>query len=78
MSKTIGFKQPVPKAIADAFVAKGKENYTEVEEPQKRLTLDLPESVHKWLKLKAVEEGISMRDLMLQWVREKTSDSDKA
>ena len=43
MSKTIGFKQPVPKAIADAFVAKGKENYTEVEEPQKRLTLDLPE-----------------------------------
>jgi len=71
MSKTIGFKSPLPKAEADAFIAKGKETYTEPEEPLKRLTLDLPESLHRNLKLKAVEEGSTMRDLVTLWVREK-------
>ena len=71
MSKTIGFKSPLPKEQADAFVAKGKEIYADVEEPLKRLTLDLPESLHKNLKLKAVEKGSTMRDLITLWVREK-------
>ncbi len=71
MTKTIGFKNPIKKADADAFVAKGKETYTDAEGPIKRLTLDLPESLHKTLKLKAVEEGSTMRDLITLWVREK-------
>jgi hypothetical protein len=71
MSKTVGFKSPIPKAEADAFVAKGKETYAEADEPMKRLTLDLPESLHKTLKLKAVEEGSTIRDLVTMWIREK-------
>ena len=31
---------------------------------QKRLTLDLPESVHKAIKRKAVDEGTTMVDLL--------------
>ncbi len=71
MSKTIGFKSPIPKAKADEFVAKGKETYTEVEGQLKRLTIDLPESLHKTLKLTAVKEGCTIRDLVTLWIREK-------
>jgi predicted HicB family RNase H-like nuclease len=73
MTKKIPFKNPAKQVDADAFVAKGKELYNEQEEPLKRLTLDLPESLHKTLKMKAVEEGSSMRDLITLWVSEKVS-----
>ncbi len=39
MTKTIGFKNPIKNADADAFVAKGKETYTDAEGPIKRLTI---------------------------------------
>ncbi|MEI8033664.1 MAG: hypothetical protein WCH05_09995 [Chlorobiaceae bacterium] len=71
MSKTVGFKTPLPKAQADAFVAKGKETYTEGTEPMKRLTLDVPDNLHKALKIKAIDEGCSVRDLVTLWVQER-------
>jgi len=69
MSKTIGFRTPQDQA--DAFVAKGKESFDEPLEPVKRMTLDIPASLHKALKRKAVDDGLTMRELVVQWVREK-------
>jgi len=34
-----------------------------------RLTLDLPANLHRDLKVKAAQEGVSMRDLVEQWIR---------
>lgn len=69
MSKTIGFR--TPQESAEAFVAKGKETFEEPSEPVKRMTLDVPASLHKALKRKAVDDGVTMRELVIQWVREK-------
>jgi predicted HicB family RNase H-like nuclease len=73
MSKTIGFRKP--QAPADAFVAKGKEAFDEPSEPVKRMTLDVPASLHKALKRKAVDDGLTMRELVVQWVREKLTNA---
>ena len=80
MSKTIGFKTPLPKAEADAFVAKGKETYTEPEVTgqTKRLTIDVPESLHRSLKLKAIDEGCTIRDLVTLWLQDRINKSKQA
>jgi hypothetical protein len=69
MSKTIGFKKPQNKE--DEFVAKGKETFDVSSEPIKRLTFDIPESLHKALKRKAVDDGCTMRELIAKWIKEK-------
>jgi predicted HicB family RNase H-like nuclease len=73
MSKTIGFRKP--QNPVDEFVAKGKEVYDEPSEPVKRMTLDVPASLHKALKRKAVDDGLTMRELVVQWVREKLANA---
>ena len=69
MSKTIAFRKP--QDPADAFVAKGKETFEEPLESAKRMTLDVPASLHKALKRKAVDDGLTMRELVIEWMREK-------
>ncbi|HEY9859765.1 MAG TPA: CopG family transcriptional regulator [Candidatus Obscuribacterales bacterium] len=39
-------------------------------EKMKRLTLDLPESLHKSIKLKATAEGVTMADLLRELLEE--------
>ncbi|NJN74084.1 MAG: hypothetical protein HC799_15370 [Limnothrix sp. RL_2_0] len=40
-------------------------------EKMKRLTIDVPESLHRSLKLKSVAEGMTMADLVRSWIEEK-------
>lgn len=37
----------------------------------KRLTLDIPEQLHKAIKAKAVEEGVAMVDMLRELLQEK-------
>ena len=34
----------------------------------KRLTIDIPEELHRRLKIKAAEEGVRMADLVRDWI----------
>jgi predicted DNA binding CopG/RHH family protein len=50
------------KPRADEWVAQGKEKASRTEQKMKRLTLDLPEGLHRAIKRRAVEEGVTMVD----------------
>ncbi len=43
-------------------------------EKMKRLTVDLPESLHRALKLKAAAEGVTMADLLRELLEERYGD----
>jgi len=42
------------------------------EEDSKRLTLDIPPSLHRKLKIKAMDEGVTMKKMIQKWFEEKT------
>ena len=50
------------KPRADEWVAQGKGARTE--QKMKRLTLDLPEGLHRAIKHRAVEEGVTMVEML--------------
>ena len=52
------------KPQADEWVAQGKEKGARTEQKMKRLTLDLPEGLHRAIKRRAVEEGVTMVDML--------------
>jgi predicted HicB family RNase H-like nuclease len=39
----------------------------------KRLTIDIPENLHRKLKVKAATEGVRMADLVRAWITENCS-----
>ena len=39
-------------------------------EPSKRLTIDIPESLHRDFKIKSVADGVRMADLVRKWIAE--------
>jgi hypothetical protein len=47
-----------------------------VEEPMQRLTFDIPESVHRRLKLHAVEKGVPMTKILLEWIQQQLAKAD--
>lgn len=40
-------------------------------EKLKRLTIDIPERLHRELKVKAAGEGVKMVDLLREWIEER-------
>ena len=52
------------KPRADAWVAQGREKTMATEQKMKRLTLDLPEGLHRAIKRRAVEEGVTMVEML--------------
>jgi hypothetical protein len=55
-----------PESLSDLSDGSGQE-----EEPTKRFTLDLPQSLHKWLKKQAIiEEERSMKEITIEALRE--------
>ena len=52
------------KPRADEWVAQGREKPVAIEQKMKRLTLDLPEGLHRAIKRRAVEEGVTMVDML--------------
>ena len=68
MSERKGKKQiAIPsKPRAEQWVAQGREKPVSTEQKIKRLTLDLPEGLHRAIKHRAVEEGVTMADMLRQ------------
>ena len=52
------------KPQANQWVAEGGEKDVVTEQKMKRLTLDLPEGLHRAIKRRAVEEGVTMVDML--------------
>ncbi len=52
------------KPGADAWVAQGRGETVVEEQKTKRLTLDLPEGLHRAIKRRAVDEGVTMVDML--------------
>jgi predicted DNA binding CopG/RHH family protein len=61
----------VEKWVADraALIEASPKNEPKLEK-MKRLTIDLPESLHKSIKLKATTEGVTMAELLRQLLEE--------
>ncbi|AMA10651.1 hypothetical protein [Picosynechococcus sp. PCC 73109] len=57
-------------SAVDTWVQERVQEPTSVEK-MKRLTIDVPESLHRQLKLKSVAEGETMADLVRGWIEEK-------
>jgi hypothetical protein len=53
-----------PKPGAEQWVRQGAEPTPAVPVTLKRLTLDLPEALHRAIKMRAVEEGISIVEML--------------
>ncbi len=49
----------------------------EKSEKMKRLTLDIPESLHRAIKRKAVEEGVSMADILRELLEQHYGDEER-
>ena len=58
------------KPRADEWVAQGREKAVGTEQKMKRLTLDLPEGLHRAIKRRAVEEGVTMVDMLRKLLEE--------
>ncbi len=71
--------KPETKKQADAWVSESpqEEQGTKQTRPEptlqktKRLTIDIPETLHRTLKIKAAVEGVRMADLVRSWIQEK-------
>jgi len=53
-----------PKPSAEQWVRQGAEVASPAPVKLKRLTLDLPETLHRAIKLRAVEDGISIVEML--------------
>jgi hypothetical protein len=73
VSESRGKKQiQIPsKPRADEWVAQGRETTTTAEQKMKRLTLDLPEGLHRAIKRRAVEEGVTMVEMLRKLLEER-------
>jgi hypothetical protein len=73
VSESRGKKQiQIPrKPRADEWVAQGREKTTTPEQKKKRLTLDLPEGLHRAIKRRAVEEGVTMVEMLRTLLEER-------
>jgi hypothetical protein len=63
------------KPSAEAWVTQGRERETRGDKAVKRLTLDIPEDLHRALKRRALEEDTTMLDLVQTWIEEHLEDS---
>lgn len=74
---SLGLKPGSPRN-ADAWVgtqeSKMEEEAAE-KAPIKRLTVDIPEHLHRRLKVKAAQDGVRMVDLVRRWIEDGCADS---
>jgi len=61
------------KPPAETLVPQGREKTMTTEQKMKRLTLDLPEGLHRAIKRRAVEEGVTMVDMLRKLLEEQYS-----
>jgi|JI7StandDraft_1071085.scaffolds.fasta_scaffold203290_1 macrodomain Ter protein organizer (MatP/YcbG family) len=60
----------LPKAIASSGAAKKTEQVIDIEEimPVKKISMDLPLDVYKYLKMNAFDQAITMKDYVLRLI----------
>ena len=67
---TIGGRPSKSKAAAAEQWIKTRETARADEEPLKRMTFDMPESLHKALKLYCVEHGTKMSNVLRELIEQ--------
>jgi hypothetical protein len=76
MSKTVAFKIPSkPADPADAWVQSREAAASTPVEPMKRLTIDVPKSLHRRIKTRCAEDGEKMADVLRAMLEERFSAS---
>jgi len=63
------------KPSPEAWVTQGRERQAKADKALKRLTLDIPEDLHRALKRRALEEDTTMLDLVQRWIEERLDES---
>jgi predicted HicB family RNase H-like nuclease len=71
MRKVVEFAMPPTPATPDDWVAARPETPTRPQEPTKRLTLDIPASLHRRLKVGCAERGITVAELVREMLDER-------
>ena len=64
--------RPTARKSADEWVTTRSETPPPAKEKTKRLTVDMPQTLHRDFKLKAVSENEDMAELIRGWIREYT------
>ncbi len=82
MSKTVEFKKPKAKKIAtapeaDTWVSKRSVAAPADTEPQKRLTIDIPVSLHTRVKAGCAVRGTKMRSIILELLEAEFPNTQK-
>lgn len=63
------------KPSPEQWVSQGREREAKANKAVKRLTLDIPEDLHRALKRRALEEDTTMLDLVQTWIEERLGES---
>ena len=67
---------PIPqKPSPEQWVTQGRERQAKAGKALKRLTLDIPEDLHRALKRRALDEDTTMLDLVQRWIEERLDES---
>jgi hypothetical protein len=67
---------PIPqKPSPEQWVNQGRERQAKADKAVKRLTLDIPEDLHRALKRRALEEDMTMLDLVRMWIEKGLEES---
>jgi hypothetical protein len=67
---------PIPqKASPEQWVNQGRERQAKADKALKRLTLDIPEDLHRALKHRALEEDKTRLELVQTWIEERLGES---
>jgi hypothetical protein len=67
---------PIPqKPSPEQWVTQGRERQAKADKAIKRLTLDIPEDLHRALKRRALDEDTTMLDLVQRWIEERLDES---
>lgn len=78
----IGSKPTGKLEDPNQWVLQGQESYEKTEDVQKnrvkmkRLTLDIPEELHRAIKTKAVANGVAMADMLRELLQIKYGNND--
>jgi len=59
------------KPRAEQWVSQGRERMVHAEQKVKRLTLDIPEDLHTAIKRRAVDEKMTMADMLRKLLEER-------
>jgi hypothetical protein len=67
---------PIPqKPSPEQWVTQGRQRKAKADKAIKRLTLDIPEDLHRALKRRALDEDTTMLDLVQRWIEERLDES---